>query len=87
MQNIITKYESKIPYKNNDERNAFTLFNGDMTKLKLLDYLNDNFNIRMNEISHYIEYKRIDENEYKILNINDLSVELIKAEVTRNDRD
>lgn len=28
LQNIISKYESKIPYNNKDERTAFTLFNG-----------------------------------------------------------
>ena len=59
LQNIITKYESKIPYKNNDERNAFTLFNGDMTKLKLLDYLNDNFNQKNKSFTELTKFNQI----------------------------
>lgn len=59
LENIIAKYESKIPYKNNDERNAFTLFNGDMTKLKLLDYLNENFNQRNKSFTELTKFNQI----------------------------
>ncbi|MBK8722876.1 MAG: hypothetical protein IPL95_11580 [Saprospiraceae bacterium] len=97
MKNSNNKKQVENDKQNASIPNSITDFSNNEPKLKkykdkipivnVENYLNDNFNIRMNEISHDIEYKRIDENEYKILNINDLSVELIKAEVTRNDRD
>jgi hypothetical protein len=59
LQNIISKYESKIPYNNKDERTAFTLFNGDMTKLDLLDYFNENFNQRNKSFTELTKFNQI----------------------------
>ncbi|WP_313030204.1 hypothetical protein [Soonwooa sp.] len=77
LHKIIADYESKIPYKNEIDRIAFTLFSGEMTRLKLLDYFIDNFNqtnksftdlTKFNQIFYFLnKYQKISKERYKQL--------------------
>lgn len=56
LQEIVIDYENRIPCKEEDEKIAFRLFSGDMEKLDLMDYFNENLvgnNKDFNELTKF----------------------------------
>lgn len=82
---IIADYELRIPYKDAVERLAFTIFQGDMTKFKLLDYFFENFNqtnksftdlTKFNQIFYFLnEKEKVSKDRYKELVLKRYSFE------------